>query len=147
MKGEKDTKDETKDATKEIEKVAEEAAEKVAKEASEKVEEVKEELEKVTEEASKEIEKAGEQVSEEIEEHVGKIEKFEVAKGSPAEGKTVEEIDKQGLLGEDVLLIEVKRGDEKLTPKGDTLVKQGDIVSVKSPEGVGSKTREAFVKG
>lgn len=123
------------------EKEAEEAAEKVAEKVVEKAEE---EIKKTTEKAQKEVEKAGKEVAKKVKAAAEETEVFLVGGGSPVIGKTVEEIDDLELLGEDALIVEVERGDETMTPKGETKIEAGDTVTITSSSGISDKTRRAF---
>lgn len=116
--------------------------EKVAEEATEKVEKATEKVKEAAEEVSKEIEEA----TEEVKKVVKETEQLEVAEKAAVVGKTVEEIDDLNLLEEETLLVEIERGDKTITPKGDTEIKAGDIVTFKSPEGVSKKVRNAFTR-
>lgn len=122
-----------------IEEETKEVAEKV-------VEEVTENIKKAAEEASEEVKKAGKEAAKEIKSSVEETEIFLVKESSTVSGKTVEEIDKQGVLGKDALIVEVEREDEKITPKGNTVLETGDTVTITSSSGISEKTREAFTK-
>lgn len=124
---------------KETEDIVEKAADKV-------IEEAKEEIKKTAEEVSKEIKKAGEKAAKEVKAVGKETEVFIVKENSLVTGKTVQEIDDLGLLGEDALFVEIDREDEIITPKGDTVIKTGDTVTMTSSSGITDKTREAFMK-
>jgi trk system potassium uptake protein TrkA len=68
----------------------------------------------------------------------GDAEIFEinVSETAPIASKTLAEADDGGLLDEDVLIIAVERGDETLTPKGDTEIRVGDAITVFSKRGI-----------
>ena len=68
----------------------------------------------------------------------GDAEIFEmgVTETAPIAGKTLGEADDAGLLGEDVLVIAVERGNDTLTPKGNTEINAGDAVTVYSERGI-----------
>jgi trk system potassium uptake protein TrkA len=68
----------------------------------------------------------------------GDAEIFEIGvdEHAPIVGKTLVEADEEGLLGEDVLVIAVERGDETITSKGNTEVWAGDAVTVFSKRGL-----------
>lgn len=124
---------------KETEDIVEKAADKV-------IEEAKEEIKKTAEEVSKEIKKAGEKAAKEVKAVGKETEVFIVKENSLVTGKTVQEIDDLGLLGEDALFVEIDREDEIITPKGDTVIKTGDTVTITSSSEITDKTREAFMK-
>ncbi len=69
-----------------------------------------------------------------------------VAEGVPVAGKTVQEINDLDLLGEDVLLISIERGNETITPRGNSSIKPGDIVTIFSSSGLSKKTLESFTE-
>lgn len=127
----------------EIEKEAKEVAEKVAKEVTESTKEV---IGEAAEKASEEVEKAGEKAAKEIKSSAEETEIFALKEEAKVVGKTVEEIDKQGVLGEDALIVEIERDDEKITPKGDTILEAGDTVTVTSSSGISEKIRDAFIE-
>ncbi|SDZ78913.1 transcriptional regulator, AsnC family [Haloplanus vescus] len=66
----------------------------------------------------------------------GGAEVTEVSVGDGAEiaGKTLSEADNEGILSGDVLVVGIERDDEVLTPKGDTEILPGDIVTLFSPD-------------
>ena len=124
---------------KKIEEEAKKVAEKVA-------EEVTENIKKTAEEATEEVKKAGKEAAKEIKASAEETEIFQVEESSAVAGRTVEDIDKQGLLGKDALIVEIESNDEKVTPKGDTVLEAGDTVTVTSSSGISEKTRIAFNK-
>lgn len=65
---------------------------------------------------------------------------------APVSGKTVEEINNAGLLEKEDLFVAIERENETLTPRGNTTVKAGDIVTIFSPTGISSETLQAFGK-
>ncbi|KXB05390.1 AsnC family transcriptional regulator [candidate division MSBL1 archaeon SCGC-AAA382A13] len=65
---------------------------------------------------------------------------------APVTGKTVEEINKLGLLNKNILLVAIEREDKTITPKGDTIIKSGDIVTLFSPSEIDDKTLQAFTE-
>ncbi len=69
---------------------------------------------------------------------------FTVPEGVPVEGKTVKEINDMGLLDRNALLLAVEREDKTITPKGNTTIKTGDIVTIFSPTGIAKETLRAF---
>lgn len=69
-----------------------------------------------------------------------------VSEEAPVAGKTVEEINKQGMLEQEDLFVAVERENETLTPRGATTIKSGDIVTIFSPTGISSETLKAFGK-
>lgn len=59
-------------------------------------------------------------------------------------GKTVRRADADGILDDDLLVVAIERGDAVITPKGDTTIEEGDIVTVLFREGFSQETVEAF---
>ncbi len=57
---------------------------------------------------------------------------------------TLREANESGLLAEEVLVIAVERDDQVLTPKGDTTIRAGDLVSLFSRGGISDETLELF---
>jgi len=68
----------------------------------------------------------------------GDAEIFEitVAEGAPIAGRTLAEADAEGLLGEQMLIVAVERGDETIAPKGETEIHPGDAATVFSKQGI-----------
>lgn len=56
----------------------------------------------------------------------------ETAKGT---GRTIRELSEEGLLEDDLLIVAIERGDEVITPNGETRIQQGDLISVFSQDG------------
>lgn len=69
---------------------------------------------------------------------------IEVDERSPAAGKTLTQIGEESLLDEDVLVVAVERGNETLTPKGNTEILPGDAVTVFSQRGILSEITHVF---
>lgn len=67
-----------------------------------------------------------------------------VNEAAPIVGVTLREANDRGLLGEDLLIIAIEREDRIITPKGNTTIRAGDLVSVFSRGGVPSSALEAF---
>lgn len=59
-----------------------------------------------------------------------------VTETAPIASMTLMDADEAGMLGEDVLVIAVERGDDTITPKGKTEIKPGDAVTVYSERGI-----------
>lgn len=57
---------------------------------------------------------------------------------------TLSEANESGLLDEDVLVIAIERNDEIITPKGETEIRAGDLVSLFSRGGVADETLAGF---
>jgi len=67
-----------------------------------------------------------------------------VTEDAPVAGKTLAKAKGEGLLGEDVLVVAIERGDEVVSANGRTEIQAGDLVSVFSPDGIGDKTLDGF---
>lgn len=67
-----------------------------------------------------------------------------VEKYSQVVGKTLKEIKKENLIDPDSLLIAIERDNETFTPKGDTEVKPGDIVTLFSTKRISEQTLQTF---
>lgn len=68
---------------------------------------------------------------------------FTVSEEAVITGHTIEEASETGLL-EDVLVVSVERKDEILTPKGDTMIQPGDVVTLFSRGEIPDQTIQAF---
>jgi len=69
-----------------------------------------------------------------------------IVSGVSAEGKTLKELNKENLLDEDVLVISIERERETITPKGDTKIRPGDIVTLLSPKGLDKNSLKVFTE-
>jgi trk system potassium uptake protein TrkA len=69
-----------------------------------------------------------------------------VAENAPIAEKTLHEAADQGLLPDDVLVVAVERNDEDppLTPRGDTRIEAGDLLTVYSAFGAEPKLTDIF---
>lgn len=67
-----------------------------------------------------------------------------VSPNAPIVETTLRDANEQSLLDEAVLIIAIERGDEMITPKGDTVIRSGDLISVFSRNGVPESTLDAF---
>lgn len=67
-----------------------------------------------------------------------------VSAEAPIVGMTLREANENDLLDEDLLIIAIEREDQIITPKGNTTIRTGDLVSVFSRGGVPSSTVESF---
>ncbi|EMA09174.1 Lrp/AsnC family transcriptional regulator [Haloarcula marismortui] len=63
---------------------------------------------------------------------------------APIVDTTLREANEKSLLGDEILVIAIEREDEMLTPKGDTEIRAGDLISVFARDGVPEKTLETF---
>ncbi|MEE6210108.1 winged helix-turn-helix transcriptional regulator [Salarchaeum sp. III] len=67
-----------------------------------------------------------------------------VEANAPLDGKTLQEANEAGLVGENVLVVAVEREGATITPKGDTTLRADDLVKVYSSTSVPTDTLEAF---
>lgn len=69
-----------------------------------------------------------------------------VREESPVAGETVEKINEIGLLDKNDLFVAIERESKTITPRGDTTIEPGDIVTIFSPSGISNETLQAFSK-
>ncbi|WP_128477391.1 Lrp/AsnC family transcriptional regulator [Halorussus pelagicus] len=69
---------------------------------------------------------------------------FTVPEDAAITGQTLEAANESGVIDGDSLVISIERGDAVLTPRGDTVVEAGDVVTLFAPESVPDGTVEAF---
>lgn len=69
-----------------------------------------------------------------------------VDKESSVAGKNLKEINEKDLITDDSLIVAIERKNRTLTPRGNTVIKPGDIVTIFSSKGISEKNLEAFVK-
>lgn len=76
----------------------------------------------------------------------GSAEIFEitVTEGAPIAEMTIEEANDADLIGEDILIVAIERGGDVLTPRGDTVIHEGDLVTVFSRGGATEPVIEEF---
>jgi len=78
----------------------------------------------------------------------GNAEVFEiaVAEDAPITGKTLQEADSEGLLGEDTLIVAIEQPEDEppITPKGGTRIEAGDILTVYSASGATPEVTDVF---
>jgi len=67
-----------------------------------------------------------------------------IHEGVPVAGKTIKKINQLGLLDRDALLVAIEREENIITPRGDVVIKPGDIVSIFSPSGLKKETLSNF---
>lgn len=77
----------------------------------------------------------------------GGAEVFEitVTETAPVAEKTLQEADAARLLGDDILVVAIERGEEVLTPRGDTVIHAGDLLTVFSKDGVTGEVMQTFI--
>lgn len=69
-----------------------------------------------------------------------------VEQGAPIEGKTLQEADSEGLIGDDVLVIAIEREGEVITPKGRTEIRSGDLITVFAQDGEADDVTRLFTE-
>lgn len=79
----------------------------------------------------------------------GEAEVFEITvpEGAPITKRTLHEADETGLLDGGMLVVAVERGEEVITPRGDTEVHAGDMLTVFSRTGITPKVMAPFSEG
>ncbi|NLV10051.1 winged helix-turn-helix transcriptional regulator [Halomicrobium sp. HM KBTZ05] len=69
---------------------------------------------------------------------------FTVSEGAAITGLTIEEAVEDELLSDEMLVVGVERGGDVLTPKGETVIETGDVVSLFSKTGLERDALEVF---
>ncbi|WP_435335881.1 winged helix-turn-helix transcriptional regulator [Haloarchaeobius sp. TZWWS8] len=69
---------------------------------------------------------------------------FTVSKDADINGQTLETASENGLLSDAVLVVSIERGDQRITPNGDTRIRAGDVVSIFSRGELPSSLVAAF---
>lgn len=64
---------------------------------------------------------------------------------APIAGRTLEEANEKALVSSDVLVVRINRGEDIITPTGETRIQAGDFVTIHSRSGVTEETLQAFV--
>jgi len=64
---------------------------------------------------------------------------------APITGNRIAEAAEVGLLEQDPLIVAVKRGEEMLTPHGETVIESGDVVTLFAVGGITDETVRSFV--
>lgn len=67
-----------------------------------------------------------------------------IPEGAPVAGHTLREANEEGLIGVDVLVVAIERGDTILTPRGDTMIQPDDLATVFSRDGVSDELLGRF---
>ena len=67
-----------------------------------------------------------------------------VSAGAPIAGRTLEEANADGLIGDDVLVVAIERDGEVLTPRGSTTIEVDDLITVFSQRGRADELVESF---
>lgn len=71
-----------------------------------------------------------------------------VAEGAPIAGKTIQTATEDGLLTDDLLIISIEREDREnaATPAGNTVIREGDIVTLFSRTGIADEVLRGFTE-
>lgn len=72
------------------------------------------------------------------------IVEFTVPEQAEITGHTLESANQEGLLPDDVLVVSIERGDDRITPNGDTRIEASDVVSIFSPGSFPEQSIEIF---
>ncbi len=72
------------------------------------------------------------------------IVEFTVSEGAEIAGTTIERAVEEDLLADEMLVVGIERGGDVLTPKGETVVQAGDVVSLLSKGPFDKDSLEAF---
>ena len=67
-----------------------------------------------------------------------------VGEDAPVVGSTLAEATGEGLIADDALVVAIEREEDLITPKGGTVVRAGDLVTVFSPGGTTDDLTRAF---
>jgi DNA-binding Lrp family transcriptional regulator len=69
---------------------------------------------------------------------------FTVSEGAEIAGMTIERAVEDELLADEMLVVGVERGEDVLTPRGETVIRPGDVVSLFSRTGLEKDALEVF---
>ncbi|QSG15628.1 Lrp/AsnC family transcriptional regulator [Halapricum desulfuricans] len=69
---------------------------------------------------------------------------FTVSEGAEVAGLTIEEAVDEGLLADEMLVVGVERDGDVITPKGETVIEAGDVISLFSKTGLEKDALEVF---
>lgn len=69
---------------------------------------------------------------------------FTVSEGAQIANMTIEQAVNEGLLADEMLVVGIERGGDVLTPKGETVIQTGDVVSLFSKSPLKKDSLEAF---
>ncbi|MFB6121616.1 MAG: TrkA family potassium uptake protein [Halobacteriaceae archaeon] len=70
-----------------------------------------------------------------------------VTQGAPLAEVTLEEAGDRGFIGEEVLVVAIERDSDVITPRGDTTIHAGDLVTVFSRQGMTGDVMAQFTGG
>lgn len=73
-----------------------------------------------------------------------KVVDLTVAESAEASGRKIRDLSDEGLLKDGLLIVAIERGDEVITPNGETEVRAGDLVTVLSQRGEAEDFTELF---
>ena len=69
---------------------------------------------------------------------------FTVSEGAPVAGLTIEKVVSENYLTDEMLVVGIEREDDVLTPKGDTVIQPGDLITLFSRHPLEKDTLEVF---
>ncbi|MCY4731314.1 winged helix-turn-helix transcriptional regulator [Natronomonas gomsonensis] len=69
---------------------------------------------------------------------------FTVSEGAEVAGLTIEQAVNEGLLADEMLVVGIERDGDMLTPKGETEIQTGDVISLFSKSGLEKDALEVF---
>lgn len=72
------------------------------------------------------------------------IVELSVTERAPVAGKTLAEAGRDGLIPDDILVIALERDDEVATPRGETRIEAGDLMTIYLPHGVDESVLNAL---
>jgi trk system potassium uptake protein TrkA len=81
--------------------------------------------------------------------HIGEeAEVFEITvePGAPIAGQTLQEADEEGLIGSETLIVAIERdsAEKPITPRGNTRIEAGDLLTVYSASGATPEVTDIF---
>jgi len=69
---------------------------------------------------------------------------FTVSEGAEVAGLTIEQAVEEGLLADEMLVVGIEREGDVLTPKGETTIQKGDVISLFSKTGLEKDALQVF---
>lgn len=72
------------------------------------------------------------------------IVELSVTESAPVAGRTLAEAGREGLVPDDILVIALERDDKVATPRGETRIEAGDMLTIYLPDGVDEKVLTAL---
>lgn len=72
--------------------------------------------------------------------------KLTVSPEAPIAGLTLQDASQRGIIDEETLVIAIERDDQELTPRGDTVVRGDDVVTILSRSGANTDSLDVFLE-